>query len=75
MKFPARMKQLSQALAIPEDARPGLLEILKFGNPGADFGNRLDHADGGVKQERASEGRTGEYGPPPSPQTLLPIPL
>ena len=30
LKFTARMKQLSQALAIPEDAMTGLLEILKF---------------------------------------------
>ena len=30
LKFTARMKQLSQALAIPEDARTCLLEILKF---------------------------------------------
>jgi hypothetical protein len=30
LKFAARMKQLSQALAIPEDAVTGLLEILKF---------------------------------------------
>jgi hypothetical protein len=30
LKFVARMKQLSQALAIPEDAVTGLLEILKF---------------------------------------------
>ena len=30
LKFAARMKQLSQALAIPEDAVTGLLEIVKF---------------------------------------------
>ena len=30
LKFGARMKQLSQAFAIPEDAGTGLLEILKF---------------------------------------------
>jgi hypothetical protein len=30
LKFTARMKQLSQALAIPEDAGTCLLEILKF---------------------------------------------
>ena len=30
IKFTARMKQLSQALAIPEDAMTVLLEILKF---------------------------------------------
>ena len=30
LKFTARMKQLSQALAIPEDAGIYLLEILKF---------------------------------------------
>ena len=30
LKFAARMKQLSQALAIPEDAMTYLLEILKF---------------------------------------------
>jgi hypothetical protein len=30
LKFTARMKQLSQALVIPEDAMTGLLEILKF---------------------------------------------
>ena len=30
LKFTARMKQLSQALAIPEDAMTGLVEILKF---------------------------------------------
>ena len=30
MKFTARMKQVRQALAIPEDAGTGLLEILKF---------------------------------------------
>ena len=30
LKFTARMKQLSQALAIPEDAMTYLLEILKF---------------------------------------------
>ena len=30
LKFAARMKQLSQALAIPEDATTYLLEILKF---------------------------------------------
>ena len=30
LKFTARMKQLSQALAIPEDAGTGLLEIVKF---------------------------------------------
>ena len=30
MKFTARMKQLSQTLAIPADAMTGLLEILKF---------------------------------------------
>ena len=30
LKFTARMKQLSQALAIPEDAGTYLLEILKF---------------------------------------------
>ena len=29
-KFTARMKQLSQTLAIPADARTVLLEILKF---------------------------------------------
>ena len=49
LKFAARMKQLSQTLAIPEDAgtvSSGNPEI--FGNPGADPGNRLDHADGGV---------------------------
>ena len=49
LKFTARIKQLSQALAIPEDAgtvSPGNPEI--SGNPGADYGNRLDHADGGV---------------------------
>jgi len=30
LKFKARIKQLSQALAIPEDAGICLLEILKF---------------------------------------------
>jgi hypothetical protein len=30
LKFTARIKQLSQALAIPEDAMTVLLEILKF---------------------------------------------
>ena len=30
LKFTARMKQLSQVLAIPEDAMTGLVEILKF---------------------------------------------
>ena len=30
LKFAARMKQLSQTLAIPEDAGIFLLEILKF---------------------------------------------
>ena len=30
LKFAARMKQLSQALAVPEDAATYLLEILKF---------------------------------------------
>jgi hypothetical protein len=30
LKFRARMKQLSQSLAIPEDAGTYLLEILKF---------------------------------------------
>jgi len=30
LKFAARIQQLSQALAIPEDAAPYLLEILKF---------------------------------------------
>ena len=30
LKVTARMKQLSQALAIPEDAMTYLLEILKF---------------------------------------------
>jgi len=30
LKFAARMKQLSQALAIPADATTVLLEILKF---------------------------------------------
>jgi hypothetical protein len=30
LKFTARMKQLRQALAIPEDAATYLLEILKF---------------------------------------------
>ena len=30
LKFTARMKQLSQALAIPEDAATYLVEILKF---------------------------------------------
>lgn len=30
LKFAARMKQLSQTLAIPEDAGTYLLEILKF---------------------------------------------
>jgi hypothetical protein len=30
LKFTARMKQLSQTLAIPEDAGTGLVEILKF---------------------------------------------
>jgi hypothetical protein len=30
LKFAARMKQLSPALSIPEDAVPVLLEILKF---------------------------------------------
>ena len=30
LKFTARMKQLSQALTIPEDAMTTLLEILKF---------------------------------------------
>jgi hypothetical protein len=30
LKFTAHMKQLSQALPIPEDALTGLLEILKF---------------------------------------------
>ena len=30
LKFTARMKQLGQALAIPEDATTFLLEILKF---------------------------------------------
>ena len=30
LKFAARLKQLNQALAIPEDAVTGLLEILKF---------------------------------------------
>jgi hypothetical protein len=30
LKFAARMKQLSQAFAIPEDAGTCLLEILKF---------------------------------------------
>ena len=30
LKFAARLKQLSQTLAIPEDAMTGLLEILKF---------------------------------------------
>ena len=30
LKFTDRMKQLSQALVIPEDAMTGLLEILKF---------------------------------------------
>ena len=30
LKFAARMKQLSQSLAIPEDAGTCLLEILKF---------------------------------------------
>ncbi len=30
LKFTARIKQLSQALAIPEDAMTYLLEILKF---------------------------------------------
>jgi hypothetical protein len=30
LKFAARMKQLSQTLAIPEDAATYLLEILKF---------------------------------------------
>ena len=30
LKFRARMKQLSQALATPEDAMTGLVEILKF---------------------------------------------
>ncbi len=29
-KFTARLKQWSQTLAIPEDATPFLLEILKF---------------------------------------------
>lgn len=29
-KFSARLKQWSQALAIPEDAAPFLLEIVKF---------------------------------------------
>ena len=30
LKFAARLKQLSQSLAIPEDAMTTLLEILKF---------------------------------------------
>jgi hypothetical protein len=30
LKFAARLKQLSQSLAIPEDAGTCLLEILKF---------------------------------------------
>jgi hypothetical protein len=30
LKFTARMKQWTQALAFPEDAMTGLLEILKF---------------------------------------------
>jgi hypothetical protein len=30
LKFTARLKQLSQVLAIPEDAGTGLLEIVKF---------------------------------------------
>ena len=30
LKFTARLKQLSQALAIPEDAMTYLLEIVKF---------------------------------------------
>ncbi|MDO9530817.1 MAG: hypothetical protein Q7O12_01630 [Deltaproteobacteria bacterium] len=30
LKFTARMKQLSQAMALPEDAATYLLEILKF---------------------------------------------
>jgi hypothetical protein len=30
LKFAARLKQLSQALAVPEDAGTYLLEILKF---------------------------------------------
>ena len=30
LKFAARMKQLSQAFAIPEDARTYILEIAKF---------------------------------------------
>ena len=30
LKFMARLKQLSQDLAIPEDAGTGLLEIVKF---------------------------------------------
>ena len=30
LKFTARIKQWTQALAIPEDAMTGLVEILKF---------------------------------------------
>ncbi len=58
LKLTALFKQWSQTLATPgrrQDRSPGNPEI--SGNPGADSGNRGDHADGGVNEV---EGRPGE---------------